>query len=242
VPTYQTMAIVVGRTNFGEADRILRMITPDHGKISAIAKGVRKVKSRSGGHLELFGEVDLMLATGRSLDVVTSARLQWYPHNLSQTYSRLSLAFTFATMTDRLLEEQQPQPEVYKLLAAALHALDGPANEQTLELWFKLRLLNLLGYRPELDRCVSCGVRDAGRSYSFSAERGGIMDDGCRDATARPMSHDTIKFWRLLSDHPYAVAGSISGAQEIAVTSLPDCDNFCEYHLGKAFKVSQLSF
>ena len=70
-PSYLTKGIVIGRTNFGEADRIVRFFTPDRGKLSAIAKGIRKIKSRSGGHLELFGEVSLMLATGRGLDIVT---------------------------------------------------------------------------------------------------------------------------------------------------------------------------
>ena len=82
--TYQTTGIVIGRTNFGEADRVLRVLTAERGKIGLMARGVRKIKSRSGGHLEPYGEVALSLAEGRgALDVVTGARLVWYPHRLS---------------------------------------------------------------------------------------------------------------------------------------------------------------
>jgi recombinational DNA repair protein (RecF pathway) len=92
-PSYQTTGIIIGRTNFGEADRVVRFITPEHGKVAAVAKGIRKIKSRSGGHLELFGEAALMLISGRNLETVASARLIWYPHQLVGDYQRLGLAF-----------------------------------------------------------------------------------------------------------------------------------------------------
>src|ERR1035438_4743161 len=112
-PIYQATAIVIGRTNFGEADRVIRFLTADRGKVSAVAKGVRKIKSRSGGHLELFGEVSLMCATGHNLDTVTSARLVWYPHKLVGDYARLELAFLMARAADRLVEPGQPAPALY---------------------------------------------------------------------------------------------------------------------------------
>jgi DNA repair protein RecO (recombination protein O) len=241
MPTYQTTGIVIGRTNFGEADRVVRFLTPGHGKISAVAKGVRKIKSRSGGHLELFGEVNLMLAKGRNLDIVTSARLIWYPHQLSDAYDRLSLAFMMAEAVDRLVEPGQGQYKLYELFREALHALDGGADGPVIELWFKLRLLEVLGYRPELSACIACGRHDEAINYRFDPARGGIVCESDSDAISRPMDQGTIKFWRLLSDYPYTTIHKIAAAQAIAAASLRDCDDFYDHQLGRHFSPGQIS-
>lgn len=240
MPTYQTNAIVIGRTNFGEADRIIRIITPENGKLSAVAKGVRRIKSRSGGHLELFSDVALTLAKGRNLDVVTSARLSWYPHSLVGDYERLGLAFMTATMVDRLVEENHPQADIYELTGEMLHLLEAGRAGKLPELWFKIRLLQLLGYRPELDSCLACGRKSSETPYSFSSERGGIVCDTCREAMAIPMSHPTIKLWRILSDHPFASITGIKGGEALAQASLPTCDSFYQFHLGRVFSANPI--
>lgn len=234
--SYQTKAIVIGRTNFGEADRVVRFITPEHGKLAAVAKGVRKIKSRFGGHLELFGEVNLMLNAGRNLDTITSARLLWYPHELVGDYGRLSLAFLMARAADKLTEPSQPAAALYGVLREALGALDGGASGPVIELWFKLRLLDTLGYRPELSACVMCSQHSEQAQYAFSTERGGIVcshDAGALDA---PMSSMQIKFWRLLCDYPYGTISHIANATSLAETTLALCDNFYEHHLGQLFR------
>jgi len=231
MPTYQTLAIVIGRTNFGEADRIIRLLTPAHGKISAVAKGVRKIKSRLAGHLELFGETNLTLATGRNLDVISGAQLMWYPHELATDYQRISLAYAFATLIDRTAAERQPQTGLYSHLNQALHALEKGQGSQLLELWFKLRLLNLTGVRPELSHCVICGTADPAQTYALKLAAGGIVcrnDAGAGDA---PMSLPAIKLWRLLSDYPYDTVATISDGPALATATLPLCNAFCEYHL-----------
>jgi DNA repair protein RecO (recombination protein O) len=235
VPSYQTTGIVIGRTNFGEADRIIRLLTPEHGKISAVAKGVRKIKSRLGGHLELFGEVGLMLATGRNLDIITSARLSWYPHQLATQYAQLELAYLFGRLIDRVAQERQAQPELYTHLSQALRATDAGATGPLLQLWFKLRVLQLAGYRPELTACLVCGRHDAGTAYFFDASRGGIVCASDSSAVAAPISTETIKLWRLLSDYPYATIAHISNGPQLAAASLVLCDTFYEHHLGQAF-------
>jgi|SRR6185369_6077154 len=239
-PSYQSKGIVIGRTNFGEADRVVRFFTPDRGKLSTVAKGVRKIKSRLGGHLELFGEVSLMLAPGHNLDVVTSARLLWYPHELTGDYQRLSLAFMVATMTDRLTEPDQPAPALYGVIREALEALNAGATGELIELWFKLRLLDTLGYRPELGGCVICSRHDENTSYSFSAERGGIVCHADAAPFDPQMSPSQIKFWRLLSDYPYNTIAQIADASALAATTLPLCDGFYEHHLGRAFRPQPL--
>ena len=188
------------------------------------------------GHLELLGEVDLGLATGRNLDTITSARLSWYPYNLTVSYPRLQLAFTLTSLADHLTVEGSGRPELYALLSEALRTIDTGADGALVELWFKLRWLELSGYRPELVHCVVCGGNDAGSSYSFSAEHGGIMDETCRTAITRPMPTATIKLWRILSDYPYVTVAQIGGAEALAAESLGTCDEFYAHHVGRAFR------
>jgi DNA repair protein RecO (recombination protein O) len=236
-PSYQTKGIVIGRTNFGEADRVVRFITPDHGKVAAVAKGIRKIKSRSGGHLELFGEVNLMLIAGRSgLDTITSARLLWYPHTLVGDYDRLGLAFLIAKATDRLTEGGQPAPALYGVVREALGALDTGAGGKLPELWFKLRLLDTLGYRPELSGCIVCGESGETATYAFSTERGGIVCHADSSSIDTAMSPIQIKFWRLLCDYPYGTICHIADAESLAAATLHLCDGFYEHHIGQSFR------
>lgn len=235
---YSAQAIVLGRTNFGEADRIIRLFSRERGKLSAIAKGVRKIKSRAGGHLEPFGEVHLMIIPGRNLDTITSARLSWYPHELTLSYERLNLAFALTLAIDRLTEPGQSQPAIFLLLKDALQALNAGHPRILLELWFKLRLLDLLGYRPELASCAICSQHDTHTFYAFSLERGGIVCHSDSQPLDTPMTTEQIKFWRLLSDYPYDTIAHIASAAELAQATLSLCDSFYEHHLGRAFKPS----
>jgi len=240
-PSYATKGIIIGRTNFGEADRMVRFFTPDRGKVSAVAKGIRRIKSRAGGHLELFGEVSLMLARGRNLDVVTSARLLWYPHQLTGDYDRLGLAFAIAVAVDRLTEPDQATPALYTVIREALGALDEGGATTLIELWFKLRLLDTLGYRPELGGCTVCGQNAADITYAFSPERGGIVCASDTSPLDTVMSASQIKFWRLLSDYPFATIAHVAGATELATATLSLCDGFFEHHLGRAFQPQKIA-
>lgn len=242
MPTYQTTGIIIGRTNFGEADRVIRILTPDYGKISAVAKGVRKIKSRSGGHLELFGEVALMLATGRNLDIITSARLRWYPHALAGAYDRLGLAFAIATAVDRLTEPGQAAAHLYNLVNEALRAIDAGAGGPLPEIWFKLRLLDALGYRPELGACIACSRHDPQTQYHFSPGRGGLVCAIDAEPGDPPLPHTDIKFWRLLSGQNYAVISRIAGTTPMAARGLPAVNAFYEHHLGRTFRPDSLGF
>jgi len=235
-PSYKTKAIVIGRVNFGEADRVVRFLTPEHGKLAAVAKGVRRIKSRFGGHLELFGEVDLMLTKGRNLDTITSARLIWYPNQVVGNYDQLGLAFLIAGAVDKLTEPDHPAAALYSMVREALGALDAGAGGALFELWFKLRLLETLGYRPELGGCMSCGQNSPEAIYLFSTERGGIVCASDSRPLDSPITALQIKFWRLLCDYPYGTISHIADAAALADQTLPLCDGFYEHHLGSQFR------
>jgi DNA repair protein RecO (recombination protein O) len=238
--TYATRAIIIGRYNFGEADRILVLLTPDRGIIRGVAKGVRKIKSRLAGHLELFSESDLMLAEGRNLDVVTAARLQRHLAT-GDDYERMRLAYLIAEMVNRLGGETQPHEGLFELVQAVFIELAAGRANTTLELWFKLRLLDRLGYRPELGSCMVCGTTDSQRTYFFNVELGGIVDHGCTAASGSPaFSHDAIKLWRLMLAHPLGRIRSVAIAPELAAATLPICNAFYDYTFGKRFRSSEV--
>lgn len=237
--TYSTHAIIIGRHNFGEADRIIVLLTPDQGVVRGVAKGVRRIKSRLAGHLELFSESDLMLATGRNLDVITSARLIRHL-STADDYDRMRLAYLFAEMTNRLAGEHESHDGVYGLLQDGFSALAAPEapTDTVLELWFKLRLLDRLGYRPELDACVACGTSDPTREYLFSPVLGGIVDRACATPGSLPIDQSAIKLWRLMLTRPFAAIAAIPRAAELAKTTMPICNAFYDYTFGQRFRSS----
>lgn len=233
MPTYKTSGIVIRRHNLGEADRIITFMTVDYGKVRAVARGVRKIKSRLAGHVELFCRSDLMLAQGRNLDVLTSARLQFHPA-LTEDYTGLQAAYLFAEMTDRLTEEGQAHPEVFSALAAGLEQLAAGEAGQLAELNFKLRLLDALGYRPQLNGCGNCGYKGGDRDYYFNSDGGGLTCAACPHGGQAGLSQAAIKLWRLIL-RSGANLGQIKGSQEAAEASLPVLDGFLEFLFGRRF-------
>lgn len=158
--SYRTEAIVLRTHNLGEADRIITLLSKEHGKIRAVAKGVRRTRSKFGARLEPFTRVDLLLHQGKSLEVVSQAvALSTYGEKLAGDYQRWTAGQSMLETADQLAgEEGSPIPAQYQLLHAALGALaqaDLDAN-LVLDSYF-LRALAIAGYEPELSGCVGCG-------------------------------------------------------------------------------------
>lgn len=226
--TYKTRGIVLKRTNFGEADRIITFLTSDQGKLRAVAKGVRKIKSRMAGHLELFGETELMLAKGRNLDVIIGAGIKHHYPNLSQNWESLIFGYLVMEMIDRLTEDGLPQRGLYAITVDLLEELNENGHSATLELAYKLKLLNTLGYRPHLENCVICG--QTAENYFFDPKMGAIADNTCARTNSSPMSGEVVQLWRdSLDGHP------IGDREKHAQDSLEVCDSFVEQTFGRRF-------
>ena len=228
--TYKTTGIVLRRHNLGEADRIITFLTPDRGKLRAVARGVRRIGSRQAGHLELFSQVDLMLAEGRNLDIITSARLRRYPEQIGSDYARLRHGYVFASLLDRLIEVG-PSQGLYNLARVGFDRLDAAGVSSGLELGFKLQLLDRLGYRPNLERCGRCGR--AVTVGSIDAAAGGLVCRDCAVSGLAALDAPGLELWRrlLAADQPPASAGD----ESIASVGLAVCDTFYEYIFGRAF-------
>ena len=237
--TYKTRGIVLRRHNLGEADRIITFLTTDRGKLRAVARGVRRIKSRQAGHLELFSETDLMLAEGRNLDIITSARLRVVDDRLTSDLRRLGTAYLMAEMTDVLLDDNQPQADIYASLGAGLAALRAGSEPQLVELFFKLRMLADLGYEPQLSGCHTCAAADPLVRYYFDPNAASLYDESHRPVGAPEISIPVIKLWRLSLTRPLGDVLA-THALEQAETSLVIINNMYSQLFGRRFKAEAL--
>ena len=151
--SYKTEGIIIKRTNYGEADKILTIFTKHYGKIRALAKGIRKITSKKGGNLELFNWVTLFLVTGKNLDIVTEAQVKDSFSGFRKDLRRVGVAYYFCELTDKLCPERQKNKEVFELLAQHLEALEkkfDDSNHQTnLIRSLEVKLLEELGFWPK---------------------------------------------------------------------------------------------
>lgn len=173
---YATDAIVLSRFDYGEADRILTLLTPQAGKIKAIAKGIRRQKSRIGGSLEPFAELRLALAHGRTFDVVTQVEVIHPWLRLRDDLVSFGTASYMAEMADRTQEERHAGESIYVLLKRGYELLDAGMAPGRVARWFEMHLADELGVRPEVDRCVECGrLLEADERYRWVPPLGGVL-------------------------------------------------------------------
>jgi DNA repair protein RecO (recombination protein O) len=147
-------AIVLKRSDVGEADRLLTLLTTQKGKIRAVAKGARKPSARKTGHVELFNCVELQLSVAREIDIVTQAQTLEPFLRVRDDLDRLSYAYYFAEITDRFVEEEIEHSEVYELMLDALHWIETTDHLSRTARYFEMQLLDALGYRPQLHVCT----------------------------------------------------------------------------------------
>jgi DNA repair protein RecO (recombination protein O) len=200
---YKTEGIVLRSMDLGEADRVLTVLTPRLGKLRVIAKGIRRPRSRLGGGLEPFSDVHLVLAVGRTFDVVTQAALE-DPHlGLRNDLHSTAAAWYLVELADRFCEGSADSHGAFILLAQGLSALDaGPVDvsREVVARWFELHLLDAMGFRPELTTCLECGAAIEPEGNAFSPVAGGVVGPECAHASlgARPISAEVLKVLRHL--------------------------------------------
>jgi DNA repair protein RecO (recombination protein O) len=202
---YRTEAVIIRRSDFGEADRLLTLITPS-GKRRVVAKGARKTTSRLAGSIELFTHATMLLAIGRNLDLVTqSAPLQTFDA-LRTSPLCIAAAYYVAELLDRLTEEEDESRVLFDLLVGALGALDRMRHVDLVLRWFELRLLAAAGYRPQLHYCASCQAALTEATDHFSPSAGGALCPRCApaDRGVLPMSLPAFKLLRYLQAQPLA--------------------------------------
>lgn len=173
---YRDEAVVLRTHKLGEADRIVVLMTGGHGKVRAVAKGVRKTKSRFGGRLEPPGHVSLLLYQGRSLDVINQAETVEHHRAIREDLDRMTDAMALVEAVDQVAQEGEANPQLFRMLTGALHTLNSADQRPALLVGaFYWKLLALEGVAPVLDGCVLCGEPEA---VTFDPTEGGIL---CRE-------------------------------------------------------------
>lgn len=216
----RTEAIVLRRRRLGDADRIVTLLTPARGKIDVVAKGVLRPRSKLGGHLEPGTHLEVVLAHGRTLDVVTQAQTIDAFAGLRADLERLGTAMYLVEVTDRLTVEHAAARPIYDLLYATLVRLERGDGVHLLTRWFEMRLLEIAGFRPEWDVCVGCGDEVSSDVAAWSALSGGVVCMNCRasqPATA-PLEGTALKVLRAIQRQPHEEVARIRLTPELAAT------------------------
>ena len=210
--TYKTEGIVLRSIRYGEADRVLHLYTADRGRVGAVAKGVRRVRSRLGGRLEPLSRVRLVLHEGRGeLSTVSQVDTVHAHPSLRERRASLERGSQACEAVLRLLDSSEPNRPAYNLLCNELALLDAhpPAARRSQALAFRAKLLLAAGFAPELSACAACG--EAEHLGAFSPSAGGVVCAGC-EAGSFPLSAEAHAFLVGALAHPLSEAPEASDA------------------------------
>jgi DNA repair protein RecO (recombination protein O) len=215
--SYSIEAIILKRTDLGEADRVLTLFTPNKGKFHAIAKGIRRPISKKAGHLELLSHSQLQLALGRNLDIVTQAEVRENFLHLRTELWHMTCGLYLAELVDRFIEDHTQHSEVYSLMLEMLRSLEADVYDleqrrlnrsvlagqeyvrsNLLLRYFEMHLLSHIGYEPAFRNCAHCASALQPQENGFAPSLGGALCPQCSRFWARSLSMNTLKVLRLL--------------------------------------------
>lgn len=196
---YQTEAIIIKKIKLGEADRILTLYTPENGKIEAVAKGVRRPKSKMAGHLELLTYSQIRLAHGRNLDTIIGSQTIDSFMSLKNDLWLTSNGLYTAELVNQFSVEHLANPRLFQLFLEALRRLSEAGNPDLILRYFELHLLDLAGFRPQIQECVSCRIELQPVTNAFCSSSGGILCPNCQSKgqSGFSISVNALKVLRL---------------------------------------------
>ena len=200
---YREQGVVLRTIRLGEADRIVTLVTSGRGKVRAVAKGVRKTKSRFGSRLEPLVHVSMLLYEGRELDIVTQAETLDHFRAVREDLDRLGKATALLEATDQVAQEGHANPQLYQMLVGALRAL-AAADAALLVPAFFLKLLSIEGFHPLLDVCAVCDRPDG--LTAFDLVEGGVLCSECAAGAVVPISPEALAMVRRV------LGGDLAGA------------------------------
>lgn len=222
----KTLGIVLGRTNYSEADRILTFLTPGHGKVRALARGVRKPTSKLAGSIELFSISDVSFVSGRGdLYTLTGSRLVKYYSHIVKDIGRTNTGYDFIKLLNKVTEDAA-DPSYFILAENTFAALDDPTADPTvIALWFRCRTIRISGHSPNLSADINGDEFAPKRHYDFDYAQMSFMPTSGRAG----FTPDHIKFLRLnLGSNQPKVITRIQGSAELAKVCLPLADSILQ--------------
>jgi DNA repair protein RecO (recombination protein O) len=195
---YRDEGVVLRTIKLGEADRIVTIFTQGHGKIRAVAKGVRKTSSRFGARLEPASHVALQCYKGRELDVVTQVETIESNRAVREGYAMFTHAVPMLEVVDHVTPDRDPNAALYRMITGALRTL-GTRRSALVTTAFFWKLLSLEGFQPMLDGCARCGADDDGIVLrAFDLTDGGMLCESCATLSGRPVSPAALDLLRRL--------------------------------------------
>jgi DNA repair protein RecO (recombination protein O) len=208
---YQTEAIIIKKTKLGEADRILTLYTPHRGKIQAVAKGVRRPRSKMSGHLELLTHSLVSLARGKNIDTITGTQTINSFLPLKSDLRLTAYALYTTELVNQFAADHVEDYPLFQLLLETMHRLCQDDDNELALRYFELHLLTEVGYRPQLEQCVSCHTTLRPITNSFCPGAGGMLCPTCHQSQplAYPLSVNAQKVLLLLQNNDYSVASRL---------------------------------
>lgn len=229
---YRDDGVVLRTQKLGEADRIITVLCRTTGRVRAVAKGVRRTKSRFGARLEPFTHVDLMLHTGRSLDVISQAEvIRPYGAALAGDYPRYTSGVAMLETAERLTPvDKEPALRQFLLLVGGLRTLGEDDRDSRLVLdAYLLRSLSVSGYEPALAECARCGTSAAGTLRAFAIPAGGMVCGSCKPPGAATPSPQTVALMVALLRGDWESAGHSERRHRVECSGLVAA--YLQWHL-----------
>src|SRR4051794_23920575 len=235
---YRDSGVVLRTIKLGEADRIVTVFTQGHGKVRAVAKGVRKTTSKFGARLEPTSHVALQCYRGRELDVVTQVETIESNRALREGYGLLTHAIPMLEAVDQVAQEHEPNPALYRMLTGALRTLATQRARAVTPAFF-WKLLSLEGFQPLLDMCARCGADDAAVLVAFDVDEGGTVCEACARGGGRPVTPPALDLMRRM------LSGGLNGVlAEPAGPALTEVERLAihtlEHHLERRLRSATL--
>lgn len=240
---YKTEGIVLKSMEFKEADKIVTIYTKDYGKIAAIAKGVRKTKSKFGSSLEILTYSIFLFYKGRNLDIVSQTEILESFFSTSKEVIKFAFAANCVEVINRLTEEREINIGLFNLLKEVLHYLKESNDPKLLTLSFKWQTMSILGYRPSLDHCCRCNKSvEVQKEMYFNIKEGGLVCNNCIAKDKEGCVRVSLYFNKLVRKILITPLSTISNA------TIPDkkmkeleklTDLYIAYHSEKSFKTDK---
>ncbi|MEC7837831.1 MAG: DNA repair protein RecO [Chloroflexota bacterium] len=202
----QTEAIALKVYDFGDADRIFVFLTPNHGLIKVVAKGIRKPKSKMGGHIDVLSKVNSYISIGENLSNLSQVEMIENYSSIKIDLSLISIGFYLLELAERFSVENDPNNDIYYHLAFTLDQVRNMVNKDLLMRWFELNLLSIAGFLPDLYNCQISGNTLIEGDHLFSSANGGLVEKNFSTGTDNYIHVDknSIKAMRFLIDNEWS--------------------------------------
>ena len=235
--TYRAKGIVIKYTDLREADRIITFYTANLGKVQAVAKGVRKTLSKLGCHFDLFSLVQLELTEGRNLDTVIGAQAVDCFSNIRKSLSKTSQVYYLAELINKLVPDEYKDTRIFDLLSSTLKILNSDVWQSEIEEGlvvqaFKMKLLQLIGFSPQLGECVQCSQpASPSGEYFFVNQSSGIRCKSCRKGSksGTKLSAMTLKLLRTMSKKDFIYISKIVVDNKTLSATNDILDNYIKF-------------